>query len=535
MGLGETVARGVDRAGLGGVIARLPTWRGLLVLTYHRIGTPLDGHDPALWSATQDDFEAQLRFLARHVQVVSGDELPAALAERRGRHVALTFDDGYRDNYELAYPVLRSQGLPATFFVTTGFLDRPHVAWWDEVAGMVHASRRAELRPGEWLRAPLRLESEGREAALRELLAVYQGLPAERAEGFLDWLADETGAGLADAEAASSTWMTWAHVREMRRGGMAFGAHTVDHPVLARCSADRQRREIAGSVSRLSEELDEPTTLFAYPIGARDTFDEASRVALREAGVTHAFSMYGGYQRPRRLDPLDIPRTYVTPGRSPARFRAGAYLPQVFSRPAKEVDTAEPAPSESPATDDSAGPHRAPRARRGLGRDGTAGIVWSGAGYGMSKALSLVSILVLARLLTPDQFGVVAAVAAYIALIELGSDLGMKPAVVYEQESGISERIQTAFTVNLVTAVTLSAIGVLAAPVVAGFFGVPDETLLFRLGALDLLITGLGSIHDGLLLRDMSFGRRIRPEIASTSCGSPSRSGWRSPAPARRR
>jgi O-antigen/teichoic acid export membrane protein len=142
------------------------------------------------------------------------------------------------------------------------------------------------------------------------------------------------------------------------------------------------------------------------------------------------------------------------------------------------------------------------------------GIVWSVVAFGAGKALSLISILVLARLLTPDEFGVVAGVAAYIALIELGSDLGMKPAIVYEQEEGISARVHTAFTLNLLTAVTLTGLGILLAPVVAGFFGVAGEAGLFRLGALNVLLTGLGNIHDGLLLRDMSFARRIRPQVA---------------------
>jgi lipopolysaccharide exporter len=142
------------------------------------------------------------------------------------------------------------------------------------------------------------------------------------------------------------------------------------------------------------------------------------------------------------------------------------------------------------------------------------GIVWSVAAFASSKALSLISILVLARLLTPDQFGVVAAVASYIALVELGSDLGMQPAIVYEQERGISARIHTAFTLNLLAAAALTGLGVLLAPTVADFFGVQGEAGLFRLGALNLLLTGLGNIHDGLLLRDMNFARRIRPQVA---------------------
>ena len=500
MGRGETAASALERSRAGAVLARIPMWRGVLVLGYHRIGRPGDGvHDPRLWSATADDLGEQLRFLARHVEVVSGDELPEALRARRGRHVALTFDDGYRDNYDAAYPVLRSQGLPAVFFLATGFLDRPRVAWWDEIAWMVRSSRRPGLEPGTWLTAPLPFGGPGRDAAIRALGAVYGRLPAEQAEPFLAWLGVATGSGRADAGAAASTWMTWDMVREMRAAGMAFGAHTVDHPVLARHSVERQRREIAASVARLHEELGEKPTLFSYPIGAPGTFDARTRACLRDAGITHAFSLSGGYQRPRRVDPLDIPREHVSPTRSPERFRASVMLPRAFCRrPAPQL----PGPSaDAPASN-------------GWGESVRRGVVWSVAAFGASKALSLLSLLVLARLLAPDQFGVVAAVAAYVALIELGSDIGMKPAVVYEQEEGLSERIQTAFTMNLVTALALSAVGVTLAPAVAGFFGVADHAGLFRLGALNLLLTGLGNVHDAVLLRDMSFARRIRPQIA---------------------
>ena len=314
MGRGETAARVLERSRAGAVLARIPTWRGVLVLGYHRIGRPGDGvHDVRLWSATADDFAEQVRFLTRQVEIVSGDELPEALGSRRGRRVALTFDDGYRDNYDTAYPVLRSHGVPAVFFVATGFLDRPRVAWWDEIAWMVRSSRRPVLEPGAWLTAPLACDRPGRDAAIRTLGAIYVRLPAERAGPFLEWLASATGSGRADAAAAASTWMTWDMVREMRAAGMAFGAHTVDHPVLARCSVERQRREIAGSVARLHDELGQPPTLFSYPIGAPGTFDARTRACLREAGITHAFSLSGGYQRPGALDPLDIPREHREP------------------------------------------------------------------------------------------------------------------------------------------------------------------------------------------------------------------------------
>ena len=327
----------IARSGLGAVLARVPTWSGVLVLTYHRIGTPGGRvHDPALWSATQEAFDDQLRYLARNSDVVSGDELPAALAARHGRHVALTFDDGYRDNYELAYPLLRAHRLSATFFLATGFIDRPRVAWWDEISWIVRSSPRAGIDAGEWLASPVHWGDGDRAPAVDRLVQRYWSVPAARGEAYVDWLASAGETGRADPAAAADTWLTWDMVREMRAGGMAFGAHTVDHPLLARCTPQRQTAEIGGSVARVSEQLGEPVSLFAYPVGGRSTFDAITRACLREAGITHAFSFYGGHHRAGQRDPLDIPRAFVAPTVAPQRFRARVLMPQVFARPLPE-------------------------------------------------------------------------------------------------------------------------------------------------------------------------------------------------------
>lgn len=338
-GRANALAAALARTGLGAVLTRVPTWRGVLVLTYHRIGTPQEGvYDPSLWSATQEQLDVQSRYLARHADVVSGDDLPAALARRHGRRVALTFDDGYRDNHELAFPVLRAHGLPATFFVATGFLDRPRVAWWDEISWMVRTSPRDGIGAGEWLPAGVSFGDDDRTAPAQLLVRRYWSLPDKSTHDYLEWLARECQTGRADPEAAASTWMTWPMVRELRAGGMTVGAHTVDHPVLARLSAAGQAREVGGSVARLREQLGEPVSLFAYPVGARGTYDDTTRACLREAGIKHAFTFWGGHRRPGGQDPFDIPRTWVGPGVSAARFRARVALPQLFARPQAEQE-----------------------------------------------------------------------------------------------------------------------------------------------------------------------------------------------------
>jgi lipopolysaccharide exporter len=150
----------------------------------------------------------------------------------------------------------------------------------------------------------------------------------------------------------------------------------------------------------------------------------------------------------------------------------------------------------------------------GWGRATWQAILWSTASFLGGRALTFVSIVILARLLTPSEFGVVAAVAIFLAMLDVISDVGMKATVVYEQEGGITERVHTAFTVNVAFATILTAGGVLLAPFIAQFFSLSHETGLFRLGSLNLLVVGLGNVHDALLLRELDFRRRIIPDLA---------------------
>lgn len=139
---------------------------------------------------------------------------------------------------------------------------------------------------------------------------------------------------------------------------------------------------------------------------------------------------------------------------------------------------------------------------------------WAGLSFGLTKLAVFASTLVLARVLVPDDFGVVAAAMAVIALFEIGLDLGVGSALIHDQEKGITSRVQTAFTLNILIAALLTAVFVACAPAVAAFFRVPDEVDVFRAVALYLLIRGIGQVHDAVLRRDLDFRRRTRAELA---------------------
>jgi peptidoglycan/xylan/chitin deacetylase (PgdA/CDA1 family) len=325
---GNKAAAVLELSGLGALLRRRPPWRGVLLLNHHRVGDGTrwsTGRD--VWSATAEQLDDQLGFLGRNFDLIGPEDFVDVLRDPRARAVGITFDDGYRECYEIAYPILRAHGAAAVFFLTTGFLDGVRTAWWDEITWMAGRCERPGLPANGWLPAPLVLTGPSREASIASLVARYKTLPDRRAEDFLDYLAEATGSGRRDPRGAQGEWLTWEMVREMCGGGMSMGAHTVNHPVLARHGRESQRAEIAGSIERIAEETGERPSFFSYPDGTRGSFDRTSRALLEESGVRLAFSNYGGIAQPGRWDPYDIPRISLGHQMTRHRFRGIATLP----------------------------------------------------------------------------------------------------------------------------------------------------------------------------------------------------------------
>jgi len=223
----------------------------LPVLMYHRIGfeerTP--ELDPSLLSATPAEFARQVKHLASERRVLSLDDL---LEVRRGRmalpprSVVVTFDDGYRDFQEHAWPALRRHGVPATLFVPTAYPGDPQrTFWWDRLhAAFATTARRAPLSTAAGTLA-LRSADERRLAA----------------RTLRDWVKrtthDEAMAEVDHVTAALSgrlplrCVLTWAELRELARDGLDLAPHTRTHPMIDQVTLEQAEQEILGSVSDL--------------------------------------------------------------------------------------------------------------------------------------------------------------------------------------------------------------------------------------------------------------------------------------------
>ncbi len=278
----------------------------LSVLIFHRV---LAEADPLLPGECDAARFAQLCGWARQLFNV----IPLADAVRRlragelpPRALAITFDDGYADNYSIAQPILRANGLSATFFVATGFLNGGRM-WNDTLIEAVRRTRRERLDLEDaGIVGVESLVMDSLEARRTAVQALIRGcrymLPAQRQQ------AVQVVTRVADCSLPGNLMMNDDQVRALHQAGMGIGGHTVGHPILARLPADEARAEIAGGKTRLQEILQSGVSLFAYPNGRPDDDFRTEHVAMvQELGFEAAFTTAWGCARVAS-DPFQMPR-----------------------------------------------------------------------------------------------------------------------------------------------------------------------------------------------------------------------------------
>ena len=262
----------------------------LSVLIYHRA---LAAPDPILHDEIDAaTFERHMKLLADEFNVLPLSEACARLARGNlpARAACITFDDGYADNERIALPILKRLGLPATFFVATGFSDGG-IMFNDVV---IETVRRAP--PGMHDLSALGLGKHGlddntsRRTAIDALIGQLKYRTIEEREALIERLPDAMRSTL-----PRSPMMSPEQIRRLRDEGMEIGGHTVNHPILASIGDEQARAEIVGGKRRLEEITGAPVTLFAYPNGKPGRDYHARHVELvREAGFSAAVSTIPG-------------------------------------------------------------------------------------------------------------------------------------------------------------------------------------------------------------------------------------------------
>jgi len=286
----------------------------LSILIYHRVLAAADPMFPGEPDAAR--FAAMVAHVKQRFHVLPLDDAIARLRSGTlpSRALALTLDDGYADNLDVAAPILRRHGVPATVFVATAYLDG-RCMWNDVVIEACRTTTRAEV---DLEFAGLGRRGVGgiaeRRALADDLLGKLKYLTLDERDAAAARVAEAAG-----TEPARGLMMSPAGVRDLARYGVAVGAHTCRHPILAETPDADAWREITDSRRVLEEITGKPVPLFAYPNGKPERDYRAQHVRMvREAGFAAAVSTAPGAASPAS-DVFQLPR--FTPWRdSPMRF-----------------------------------------------------------------------------------------------------------------------------------------------------------------------------------------------------------------------
>lgn len=341
----QRLAHACKRAGL---LSTLTGLRGLVrrdlrILAYHRVldEAQLDGFDfdPDLVSATAADFRWQMGLVARHMAPVTFADVIAHIeggARLPARALLVTFDDGYDDNYHVAFPILRELGVPATFFVSTGHVDSGMPYEYDWLVHMLlHAPEgeaRVEAGPeGEALAFHVPARREARLALARELLVRIKEMPALAQSALLGRLAALWG--MPPRPHRHCRPMTWDQLREMDAAGMEIGSHGVHHRMLAKLPREEMAWELRTSAERLAAELGHPAVSLAYPVGGPDAYDDAVIEAARANGFKAGCSYVSGTSPAAHGERFTLKRIPVERHIDRDWFEAMLALPELFMHP----------------------------------------------------------------------------------------------------------------------------------------------------------------------------------------------------------
>jgi peptidoglycan/xylan/chitin deacetylase (PgdA/CDA1 family) len=287
----------------------VPQTTRLAIIGYHNV-TPTATSEFPLDVGIRG-FHSQLEALARHANVVPiGDALRTL--EQGGRlpprAVSITVDDGYRDALEVVAPLLGHYGLPATFFVVPGFIDRTCDAWWETLGWAVMSSTHRDVT---WrgVRYPLSRRRQ-RVSALASLCERFKSLDrAAREQAVEDLVGLLAPVGRTPR---GELFLDWDGCRELARRGFEIGSHSATHAILAKEDPEDQVKDLRWAREIIESHLDGPVELLSYPNGRFVDYSDDTIRAAQAAGYRHAVTTEHGWNDPT-TPPFELRRVVVSP------------------------------------------------------------------------------------------------------------------------------------------------------------------------------------------------------------------------------
>ncbi|NQV24033.1 MAG: polysaccharide deacetylase family protein [Rhodopirellula sp.] len=297
-GIAQQLIRTAESLGASAVSRKLHSGQVLIVMYHGVLPEPRDWDH---WcQIPADEFRWQIEHLKTHYEVLPLSEIVARLAadEPLPPHTAaITFDDGLRNNFEVAFPILRELDVPATMYLATGYVGTDELLWQDRVFAEIESFDSMELDLSVHGLGTHRWNNVvARQKVFETLLANLKRLPVDRKNRALAEICRQTrNAGLRNPTRYDFQLMSWDNAAEMQASGLIeIGPHTDNHELLSRLSDDQIASEIVGSYEAVCNRLDSSSPTFAFPNGTQNDYDDRALKALRQCNIPAAVTTISG-------------------------------------------------------------------------------------------------------------------------------------------------------------------------------------------------------------------------------------------------
>lgn len=276
---------------------------GLIIVTYHSFSE--NWPKGLVNSLPIKRFERQLEFLKEKFEIVSFEDGINAVKNKNSiskPYLAITIDDGFLDNYTLAFEILKSHKVRATVFLATDFIENGRVPWPTQISEILERTERKEL----FFPIAGSLDTlEQKKKMARELKKwLGQKDPQVRFEILGDL---RSQLGVSDKE-SSCISLSWKHVEEMHNYGVTFGSHTHFHSMLANMEEPIVLQELLESKNHIEARLNTPCKLFCFPDG---NYNEQVVKQVQECGYQYAVTQDSGFNESSTLSDYKLKRIEI--------------------------------------------------------------------------------------------------------------------------------------------------------------------------------------------------------------------------------
>lgn len=275
------------------------------ILLYHRVNDlpQVEASISDRLTVSAKTFHTQIKYLIRNFNIVAMDELIQCIRSQTKlpeNAVIITFDDGYLDNYNFAFPILKKFQVPATIYLATDFINSNRYLWWDILEEIV-LNPEVELKMlflPEFKEQGINFAGLDRVGFYWEIYSYLKSLEPFRRNLLLKKIFQSVQKSQEEIDLSSRKMLDWEHVVEMSQYRISFGAHTQSHTILSKISLAQATNEIVNSKNEIEYRIQKRVTSFAYPNGGPDTFNHDIIDILEQSGFESAVTTVKGFVKP---------------------------------------------------------------------------------------------------------------------------------------------------------------------------------------------------------------------------------------------